>query len=517
MVEGFLNITNSKNGNVSYYVRDGETEMLYSNISNITEEVIQEFRNIEYLDTKGNKELGIRAIKNANVRTNIMLTLPNDMDNEKCMQHLKNIINKTPIKDCSFLISIHKGEGGEVEKNKHVHIVYNERNLSTMKKDRRFKEPDYLQKFLVNYKTEFGFGLKENEFKRQRIETDLWKSDPDMARKIVQDFKTQQEEKITPAEAHHQDKSLKLVIDTSNPAPATETKAWTPPKPMTELEALQLDWEIKMHVQNLYNYNNKFAKLAKVDYNLYNETPKYQQAQAFYENTFNRLRLDNINIPGLQQILNIITSLLRKIETLEDKKFSYYSPSEKKISMIGKKLDFPKVAAINLVTLYAKNQDNYDKGKLKHIPLMDFIKETTGVNFKEYIDDNIVIKPIELTPIEIERIIQYGDTALGFVGHGSITNLSNEEKDLYYFALDKKLGVDNPLPNQEKYEQAKSKMQNPYKPSEQDKENLYSGFLNGNPMDLKGKNELENIKIDLPNNTKKEVTDILPSWGMGGM
>ena len=213
MAAGTAYITTAGNGNVGYYVREGEAVLIYSNLGETKEEIVHEFKEIEYLDRYGRKDLKIKGRQDARVRTNIMLTLPNDMDNEKCMQHVKNIINKTPIKDCKYIISIHKGESGEVKQNKHVHIIYNERNTKTNKKDRRFKDHDYFKKLLVEYKNQFGFKhVEEVEYKRDRIKMEQWKSDPDLANKIVKTDKIKfkilkhQDETKTPYKPTQQEK-----------------------------------------------------------------------------------------------------------------------------------------------------------------------------------------------------------------------------------------------------------------------------------------------------------------------
>ena len=240
MAAGTAYITTAGNGNVQYYVRDGETVLYYSNVGDTKEEIVHEFKEIEYVDKFGSKELGIKGRQDARVRTNIMLTLPNDMDNEKCLQHIKNVIDKTPIKDCKYIISIHKGEKGEVKQNKHVHIIYNERNTATNKKDRRFKDKDFFKKMLVEYKNQFGFEhVKEQEYKRDRIKFEQWKADPDMARKIVKEAKIQpshQDEIIKPAGAAHQDEIKQEVKEPANPAAETEVKDFDFQKTMDKIE-----------------------------------------------------------------------------------------------------------------------------------------------------------------------------------------------------------------------------------------------------------------------------------------
>ena len=86
----------------------------------------------------GNRSSGKRrwAVKSydAQVRKNYSLSLPNELSATEEATRIEAMLKETPIKDCSYSICIHRGEKDGV---RNLHVLVNERNLITRKKDRQ--------------------------------------------------------------------------------------------------------------------------------------------------------------------------------------------------------------------------------------------------------------------------------------------------------------------------------------------------------------------------------------------
>lgn len=191
MAIGFINATTSGNGNLSYYLRENEcTRFLHSGGNMSKTEVLNTWKTIEENEKLGNKELGIRGRHDAQVRKNYVLTMPNSLNDKECTERVKKVIDQTPIKNCTYTICVHKGEKDGIV-NKHVHLIVNERNLETMKKDRDMIKKAFLVKeFRPAYEQEFKYEFSQGKelLRRERIKTALYQSDKEFSRETVKEF-----------------------------------------------------------------------------------------------------------------------------------------------------------------------------------------------------------------------------------------------------------------------------------------------------------------------------------------
>jgi MobA/MobL family len=189
MATGFVSVSHSGSGNVDYYLREGEC-LEYKHSKGILEksEIRNHWQEIERNEKLGNKELDIRGRHDARVRTNYILSMPNELKAKECIDRTEHLIKQTPIKDCTYTIVVHKGEKDGI-KNQHVHLLVNERNLSTMKKDREMQRKEWLEtKFRPMFAQEFAVERSQGKTyeKRERIETALYQAHPEKARSGIQ-------------------------------------------------------------------------------------------------------------------------------------------------------------------------------------------------------------------------------------------------------------------------------------------------------------------------------------------
>lgn len=185
-----LNVTRSHNGSLNYYLREGEcTTYFHSGNAYGKNEILNEWKAIEKNEINGNKELGIRGRHDAQVRTNYMFSVPNHLSDAEVMKLTGKMIEQTPIKNCTYTICVHAGKSGETEHNKHVHLIVNERNLFTKKKDRALGKKEFLDKFRQLHRGQFNALFKNEiieqpaERWRDRISMTEWKASPEEARK----------------------------------------------------------------------------------------------------------------------------------------------------------------------------------------------------------------------------------------------------------------------------------------------------------------------------------------------
>jgi hypothetical protein len=188
MSKGNIQASRSHSGNVGYYLREEECEAYLHSVHPLMakEEVLRSWKRIEHDEVFGNKALGIRGRHDAQVRTNYMMTMPNDLSHLHIIERVKAIIDKTPIKDCVYTICVHGGRHGEVAENKHVHLLVNERSLVTGKKVRELSQKPFLEKLKGIYRQEFALELSQGKevASRERIATSLWKASPSIAREL---------------------------------------------------------------------------------------------------------------------------------------------------------------------------------------------------------------------------------------------------------------------------------------------------------------------------------------------
>lgn len=189
MATGFVSVSHSGSGRVDYYLREGEC-VDYKHSKGILDksEIKNHWQEIEKNEKLGNRELDIRGRHDARVRTNYILSMPNELKPKECIDRTEHLIKQTPIKDCTYTIVVHKGEKDGI-KNQHVHLLVNERNLTTMKKDREMQRKEWLQtKFVPMFTKEFSAERSQGKTyeKRERIETALYQADTQKAKQGIE-------------------------------------------------------------------------------------------------------------------------------------------------------------------------------------------------------------------------------------------------------------------------------------------------------------------------------------------
>ena len=187
MSKGFAKVSHSGNGNVAYYLREGECMAFKHPQGYNKEAILQHWQEIEKHEKLGNKDLGIRGRHDARVRTNYILSMPNSISPQDCLDRVQSIIDKTPIKDCIYTTIVHKGEKDGIT-NQHVHLLVNERILSTQKKDREMQRKEWLDKSFKNlYEKEFKIEFSEGQTvaPRERINQGLFEADRKASRQGI--------------------------------------------------------------------------------------------------------------------------------------------------------------------------------------------------------------------------------------------------------------------------------------------------------------------------------------------
>jgi len=187
MSKGFAKVSHSRNGNVAYYLREGECMAFKHPCGYDKEAILQHWELIEKYEKLGNKDLGIRGRHDARVRTNYILSMPNTLSPSTCLERVQSIIDKTPIKDCVYTTVVHKGEKDGIT-NQHVHLLVNERILSTQKKDREMQRKEWLDKtFKCLYEKEFKVEFSEGQsvVPRERINQGLFEADRKLSRQGI--------------------------------------------------------------------------------------------------------------------------------------------------------------------------------------------------------------------------------------------------------------------------------------------------------------------------------------------
>ncbi len=199
MAKGFINISHSQNGSVDYYAREKECTYILSskNLSFDKDNLLKDWLRIEQKEKLGDKAMGIRGRHDARVRTNYILSLPNELSPQAGAERIKNIIDQTPIAQCSYSVFIHKGEKNGII-NQHAHLIVNERFLDNHKKDREMQRKEFLEKtFRPLFEQEFAPERIKNVSydKRDRIENIFYYSDENRAKKGIEETNLQSVEK----------------------------------------------------------------------------------------------------------------------------------------------------------------------------------------------------------------------------------------------------------------------------------------------------------------------------------
>jgi hypothetical protein len=195
MAKGFTNVTHSGNGGVAYYLREGECLAYRHSKGYNKEEILQHWHDIEKNEKLGNKDLGIQGRHDARVRTNYILSMPNSLSPNECIDRVQSIIDKTPIKNCIYTTVVHKGEKDGIT-NQHVHLLVNERIIETQKKDRQMIRKEWLEKsFKPTYENEFKkeFEVGKTVAPRERINQGLFEADRKASRQGILNHQKQHE------------------------------------------------------------------------------------------------------------------------------------------------------------------------------------------------------------------------------------------------------------------------------------------------------------------------------------
>lgn len=213
MAKGFINISHSGNGSIDYYARDQECLGWRHSDKNLEdlEEVKQVWKEIEQNEKLGNKDLGIRGRHDARVRTNYVLSLPNHLTAKESADKIQSIIEQSEIKNCTYTMFLHRGENDKV-KNLHIHLIVNERNLETGKKDRTMQRKEWLEKkfrplYEQTFKKEFEQG--PNYARRERLAVGLYQSDTTEAKNIIQEVYRVSEEQDRTLPTEEEKKKMK--------------------------------------------------------------------------------------------------------------------------------------------------------------------------------------------------------------------------------------------------------------------------------------------------------------------
>lgn len=190
MSQGNIQASRSHSGQVRYYLRQGECTGWYHSPDGSADRktVLAHWKTIERNELHGNKALGIRGRHDAQVRTNYMMTMPNELSSEEVIARVRSIIDQTPIRDCVYTICVHSGRQGEVAHNSHVHLLVNERSLVTGKKVRSLSQKAFLEQLKGIYRQAFAveFARGREVASRERIASSLWKASPSVARELCE-------------------------------------------------------------------------------------------------------------------------------------------------------------------------------------------------------------------------------------------------------------------------------------------------------------------------------------------
>ena len=190
MASGFVSVGHAGGGNIDYYLRENECVAFKHSINGFgLNEIKADWKQIEYNERLGNRDLGIRGRHDARVRTTYILSMPNELSPAECINRTVNIIDKTAIKDCTWTIAVHKGEADGIT-NQHVHLLVNERLKSTMKKDRSMQRKEWLAEtfrplFAKEFAKERVKGLTYGW--RNRLTVDCYTADKQRARKAIRE------------------------------------------------------------------------------------------------------------------------------------------------------------------------------------------------------------------------------------------------------------------------------------------------------------------------------------------
>ena len=122
---------------VGYLLRKDECIMAFTDSTGTRDEIKKRWKDI------ADRELSKRV--DARMQSRLVIPLPNDVDLKAFREEFGNYFGKLALRNHTWLVTVHKGESGDVERNLHGHLVYNDRDLVTGKKNRDLMSKEFLQ------------------------------------------------------------------------------------------------------------------------------------------------------------------------------------------------------------------------------------------------------------------------------------------------------------------------------------------------------------------------------------
>lgn len=147
----------------SYVMRDKECVAIYKEDGRTLTDRQEIDRERQENKAKWERSLALEKRSNSRLQSRDILPIPNDMTQQQkneLAQNLRNYITDNGKRDINLDIVEHRGEKNGVE-NRHFHVNWNDRDLTTGKKIREFQD----KKFLEGYKQTVGDTLEKQNYK----------------------------------------------------------------------------------------------------------------------------------------------------------------------------------------------------------------------------------------------------------------------------------------------------------------------------------------------------------------
>ncbi|HME42599.1 MAG TPA: hypothetical protein VKF36_05885 [Syntrophorhabdales bacterium] len=151
-----------------YLMRSSECTSYRSNMGTNKAEIEKKWQTLEEAD--------LAKRKDARFQTRIIFDVPNSISSEQVKTLMRGIQEKY-FTDVNYMMVFHGGRNGMVPENRHFHIAFNTRSISTGKNDRTFKDRAFAQNFyafIAAQLSRFGYSIVENPApqKRNRVSRD---------------------------------------------------------------------------------------------------------------------------------------------------------------------------------------------------------------------------------------------------------------------------------------------------------------------------------------------------------
>lgn len=169
MAAGMVNISGGGGeSSCRYIMRSHEAIAFWSNMGEGRNNILGAVRSYCAMETKGNRELGIRGRHDAKLMTKLIVSLPNANTMEENRGLLKQLLEKAGISAYPHLVAMHRGEKDGIT-NRHAHINFFERKFErgNSMKNRAFNDKHFVEDVTREYQTLFG--LSPNDWIRDRI------------------------------------------------------------------------------------------------------------------------------------------------------------------------------------------------------------------------------------------------------------------------------------------------------------------------------------------------------------